>query len=241
MALTVDGVPVSGSIGNKTYARNRAGAYQRRRTKPVNPNSTPQQNARASFRSAINAWTQELTTVQRNAWNTYAITVPWLNKAGQAMQLTGQNMFVRWWNWYTYWHSDAPASVAAPAIFNIGGIVCDPSSSTLTYDISANSLAFEGQFPLLSNAWQVEGTEISARCSAPSNASRAFRPNRFTKGLVGTVGEVPTAAINFGSITPSPYVYQAGQKAWVRLTAVAPDHQQTVDTLVGPIALSVVA
>jgi hypothetical protein len=239
MALTIDGIPVSGSIGKTTYARNRAGAYQRRRTKPVNPNSTLQLETRAAFAAAINTWTDDLTPLQRSSWATYAAGVDWLNAAGQAMSLTGQNAFVRWYSWYLFWFAEEPADLNPPVSFDINAVVVG-TGVTVTYDTSANTIAIAANLPLFSNLWNVEEGRITARVSQPTNASRNFRPNRFSKASSFVVPEVPAAAVPF-VVEASPYVYLDGHVCWVEFRASTPDHALTEATLFGPIAVTVVA
>lgn len=84
----------SGSIGGQTFSHNRFGMYTRARTIPTNPNSTRQNIVRGAFASAVVAW-GELTDIQRLAWKTYADNVPVINSLGDAVNLTGQQMFIR--------------------------------------------------------------------------------------------------------------------------------------------------
>lgn len=241
MALSNDGIPVSGSTGAHTYSRNRAGAYTRRRTKPVNPNSPRQQFARAQFGSAINYWTDTLTPLQRAAWNTYAAGVPWLNKIGQPMFLTGQNAFVRFFTWYAFWMNAAPASLDPPSSFDLGIIAPDIATPCVaTYDTSANTIAVALNAPLFNNPWQVDGAKVSCSASQPSNASRAFRPNRFASVIIAEVPEAPTGTISFAA-TASPWVYQSGQIGWFKFAALDPDNALSVTQLVGPVLVTVQA
>ena len=241
MALANDGIPVSGSTGAHTYSRNRAGAYTRRRTKPVNPNSTLQQYVRSQFASAINAWTDVLTPLQREAWNTYAAGVPWLNKIGQSMRLTGQNAFVRFYTWNAIWLNAAPASLVAPETFDIGAIAPDiatPGSGT--YDLSAGTLTLTLNAPLFNNPWQVDGSLVSFSISQPANASTKFRPNRFAQLGVVAVPETPTGTITLGA-TASPWVFASGQIAWMKCAVLQANNALSVTQLIGPITPSVVA
>ncbi len=88
-------IDMRGSIGGTTYSRNRAGAIARARTKPINPSTEFQQIVRNILQSVVNAWSEVLTAAQRTAWNDYATAVPWLNALGEAMLLTGYNMYCR--------------------------------------------------------------------------------------------------------------------------------------------------
>lgn len=84
----------SGSMGGQTASHNRGGQYLRARTVPTNPGTEQQQAIRTIFGNLATAW-QTLTDAQRAAWKTYADNVPVLNKFGDPIYLTGQQMFVR--------------------------------------------------------------------------------------------------------------------------------------------------
>lgn len=85
----------SGSIGATTYAHNRFGQYARRRSTPVNPQSTPQVQARARMSLLSNLWNTALTADQRQAWDNYAANVPMQNRLGDQIYVTGFNMYCR--------------------------------------------------------------------------------------------------------------------------------------------------
>lgn len=84
----------SGSLGGLTASHNRGGQYLRARVIPTNPSSGPQVAIRAIFGSLATAW-QTLTDDQRAAWTTYAINVPVINRLGDPINLTGQQMYIR--------------------------------------------------------------------------------------------------------------------------------------------------
>lgn len=63
-----------GSIDGVTASKNASCAYFKRKTTPTNPNSQAQQNARASFRDASKIY-QNLKTAQKQAWDTFRLTV----------------------------------------------------------------------------------------------------------------------------------------------------------------------
>lgn len=88
-------IQMSGSIAGNTYARNRFGNYARARTKPTNPNSSPQQSVRSAVSDAVGRWANTLTAAQRTAWNLYADSVDMLNRLGETVQLSGFNHYVR--------------------------------------------------------------------------------------------------------------------------------------------------
>ena len=86
---------MSGSLGGITAARNKGGQYLRARVVPVDPGSPAQTTLRTIFASLNVAWQTVLTQVQRDAWITYAANVTVVNRIGETVNLTGQNMYVR--------------------------------------------------------------------------------------------------------------------------------------------------
>lgn len=232
MTITVDGIPVSGSVGATTYARNRYGAYKRRRVKGVNPNSAAQQLVRSSLRDAITCWTNTLTAGQRLAWKTYADNVPMLNKAGQTIRLSAQAMFVRFYTFYAYNFFGAPTNLDAPTIFDLGSL--NVSIGNFTHDISANTVAFTLSAPQVSNDWNVEDGAVFVRLTPPANPSTAFRPSRAGFAAYNIVGATPTDNISMTTGSPPPFAYGDGQIAWAWVRALGPDNRLTQPQLVGP-------
>lgn len=88
------GVPSSGSIAGTTYSHNRAGQYTRNRRKPVNTVGTGRRAfIRASFGASAKAYAA-LTAAQQAAWTSYALNYPIVDRLGQTIKLTGQQMFI---------------------------------------------------------------------------------------------------------------------------------------------------
>jgi hypothetical protein len=88
------GVPSSGSIAGTTSSHNRAGQYTRNRRMPVQPTGTGRRGAvKAAFGAASSAWSA-LTGAVQAAWASYAASHPYTDSLGQAITLTGHQMFV---------------------------------------------------------------------------------------------------------------------------------------------------
>lgn len=85
----------SGSVAGNTFSRNRGGQYIRNRSTPVNPQTARQTAVRGFFAQLANLWATVLTTAEREAWDTYAANVSVLNALGDAIFLTGFNMYIR--------------------------------------------------------------------------------------------------------------------------------------------------
>lgn len=236
MAITIDGIPVSGSIGLTTFGRNRSGAYKRRRTKPVNPNSSLQVFLRNAFRGGVTNWTDVLTPIERESWDTWASAVPWLNKAGESIRITGQNAYVRAYTMWMFATGLAPPNTA-PALFSTGAFSITLDS--VTYDTSANTVSAAITAVVAENAFQVEDGFLSARVSQPANPSVNFPPNRFAFFNTYNVPAVPVPAIVVAAAA-SPFVFQTGQRVWVRARASTPDALVSSEVLLGPVTVTVV-
>ena len=85
---------MSGSLGGITAARNKGGQYLRARATPVDPNTQPQQTARAAMTQLVTAWIEDLTEQQREAWRIYAENVTTTNRLGDTISLSGQNWYI---------------------------------------------------------------------------------------------------------------------------------------------------
>jgi hypothetical protein len=86
-------VPQSGSQAGTTSSRNRFGQYQRTRATPVNVNSAAQQAVRNTLVELSVGW-KALTSVQREAWESFALAHPRVDSLGQSITLTGHQMYV---------------------------------------------------------------------------------------------------------------------------------------------------
>lgn len=84
---------ISGKIDGTVYARNKAGAIARGWTKPNNPQTEAQQQARAIFGTAAGFW-NEITLNQQDEWNALAQTVTRKNRQGDTYIPTGRQIFL---------------------------------------------------------------------------------------------------------------------------------------------------
>jgi hypothetical protein len=117
----------SGSFGGLTASHNKGGQYLRRRSVPTNPNTIRQQTVRSVMGGLVQTWSDDLTAAQREAWRVYAQNTPVTDKLGQAMNLSGVNMFVRANSVRRIATAltigDFPAVDNAPVVFNTGEAV----------------------------------------------------------------------------------------------------------------------
>ncbi len=82
----------SGKSGGTVFSRNRGGSYIRAWKKPLNPNSTAQQNVRNRLVIIGAAW-RNLSDAVRKNWKSLADSLPMKNKMGESMTLSGQQLF----------------------------------------------------------------------------------------------------------------------------------------------------
>lgn len=88
------GNPQSGSLAGTTASHNRAGQYLRNRRTPVNPVGTGRRGViKAAFGGASSAWAA-LSLTNQAGWNSFAAAHPITDALGQAITLTGHQMFV---------------------------------------------------------------------------------------------------------------------------------------------------
>ena len=90
-----EGMQKSGSTGGTVHSHCRYGSYTKSKSRPVNPNTTRQSKTRAVIGKLAEEWKNLLTLSQRLSWDEYAANVPWKNKLGQTVHLTGFAHFTR--------------------------------------------------------------------------------------------------------------------------------------------------
>lgn len=84
-----------GKQGNVVFCYGHTGAYTRALITPPNPQTAQQQNWRSYIGNAWTQWGATLTDAQRLAWNKAAANFKPRNKTANAIQVTGQQMYVK--------------------------------------------------------------------------------------------------------------------------------------------------
>ena len=193
---------MSGSIAGNTFARNRYGNYVRSRTKPVNPNSTLQNLARARVGSLSQAWRTALDAAERIAWATYAAAVAMKNKLGETTYMTGFNHYIRSNTVRLQVGLAAlepgPTELALPEKDPILAVSASVATQILT-------MVYDVDQPWMSEA----GAFLAVYQGEPQNETRNFfaGPWRYAGHIDQNVAPTYT-------ITPS-YTLVLGQKVWV--------------------------
>lgn len=204
----------SGSVGGQTFARNRYGNYVRTKTKPVNPSSDRQQYVRNLVSSMVEHWGSILTQDQRDAWNTYANAIDWLNKLGETITLSGFNHFIR----SNVARVQAGGSVIAdgPTELTLPGTdsLFEASLSEASQEIS---VAFDNTL-----GWANEtGGFMSISMSAPAGGGRSFiQPQmRWADVIKGDNTTAPTSPATIAC----PFPVAEGQRVIVQARIIRLD------------------
>lgn len=208
-------VQMSGSIAGDTFARNRFGNYSRARTKPVNPNSDRQMNARAVIMMLAEQWREDpMTDAIRTAWGVYADSVNWNNKLGESVKLTGFNMFVR---------SNAALIMAGGALVTAAPVTLGLPPGDPTFACAGSvasqkiSVTFDTGFDWVGE----DDAYMSIEMGLPQSPTRNFfgGPYRFAGSIPGYLASPPTSP---QEIDPG-WVLVLGQKVWCRARIIRAD------------------
>lgn len=215
---------MSGSIGGLTASRSKSGAYFRARSVPVNPNSTAQQLARSAMTELVTAWIETLTQAQRDAWADYAANVTVTNRLGDAINVSGQNMYVR---------CNQPRILAgltrvddAPVVFD--GAMLDPVSMEVTgTDVE---ITFDDTPDWTSDP----DAGLIVQTSRPQNPTKNFfkGPFRFAELVVGDVTTPPTSP----AVVSSPFATPEDTKIFARVRLSLADGRISAPQIVSAIA-----
>lgn len=216
MALFTSSVfaEIRGSIGGTTYSRNKAGAYTRNRTKPINPSTAKQAAVRAQF-SVSAAGYSMLTAVQVATWQEFALTYPQKNSVGLEYIPTPKQCYVQLnQNLQSIGETpitDAPFGVPATPSVDLEGV-------TVTAEVDGgviSTLEVSGITSDLATA------VIVLQFSPPMNASRQSYRNRMRQIRFGVQGVLQAAGTLYNSYFSNPSA-TVGQIVRCRVAAVDP-------------------
>jgi hypothetical protein len=133
----------SGSVGGMTYSHNRSGMYMRARRVPTNPNTGFQQAVRSNLSNASQAF-RLLDAGEQASWATYAAGTPRVNRLGDTITLTAQQMYVAVNSLAALLGlapmTNAPAVPGLSTLGNDLALGVDASTGTLTIDGVTGSL-----------------------------------------------------------------------------------------------------
>ena len=204
---------MSGKSGGIVAARNRYGTYLRPWVKPVDPQSADQVVVRSHMSAAAAAWAA-LNAGQKSSWATYAAAIPWLNKLGDTVYLTGPAMFRSCYCAAVRCGATAPS--APPAILQL-----PQSDATLAAAMSAATQLITVTFDD-TLGWAGEtGSHMALYMGQPqSDTTNFFKgPYKYAGRLSGNTA-VP---ISSPLTVSAPFTVLAGQKCWVKARIILAD------------------
>lgn len=209
---------VSGKAGGVVGSHNRFGSYLRAYKVPVNPNSARQQVVRATLADIVDRWNSILTSTQRSQWNVYAAAVPWTNKVGDTIYLTGFNMYLRSMQALriqgNHWVDDGPATLTLPE-----------SDNTMTVAISEATQVITHTFDT-TNAWRSEnGAYLTIHQGEPQPSNVNFYGNyfRYAGSVAGNLAAPPASP----QTQNCSFVVQQNQRVWCMARIIRADGRVT--------------
>ena len=197
-----------GRIGGNIASRNGSGAYLKKFTNPINPQTVAQQIVRAIFGAISAAW-RSLTELQQNEWNFAATLRPQEDSLGNEFFLSGFGLFNKLQN--------ALEQLGKPGTLLPGPIdgVVNPDDLTLAIDAPLGTMVLD---------WTTNtpvGTSYGIYATAPLSPGRRTTKNDYRLITVfdGTdlISEVEVSAaydVVFGG-QPT-----AGQRVTMRVMAM---------------------
>lgn len=203
---------IRGSIGGTVFSRNGGGAYAKERIKGTDPRTSLQQVVRSIMSGMIGAWAA-LSAQVRTDWGVYASQVPFINRLGDSINLSGYNMYCRTKAICSLIGQAVPA--AAPTVMYLAEtdpavtIVPDASSSNVAVTFN-NALAWAGEV----------GGQLLCYQGKPQPATRNSYNGQYTyAGKVSGAVTPPTSP----ATVALPYTMAAGQKCFMQFRILRAD------------------
>ncbi len=127
---------IRGSVGGTTFQKNGFGYTVKNKPKMVLPLSQDQALSKLILRTITGYWRQ-LSSSNRNDWNTYASTYPQYSAHNPAVQISGYTLFCMWGFQYLLGTFVENTPVLSPSLFLpatpvVGFTLTKPTSSELT-------------------------------------------------------------------------------------------------------------
>lgn len=209
---------MSGRLQGIVASHNRGGQYFRGRTVPITPPTGPQTAMRVILTSCVSNWTNVLTGVQRDAWNTYAVANPVLDRFGNSINIGGLG-------WYNRCNTSR-LQAGLPAV-NSAPIINGPASLTLptVSDVAGDfSIAFDDADP-----WAVaDGGALLLYQSRPQSLTRISAAGislQLVGAILGDTGTPPTSPQVLTPVFP----LVTDQRVFLRLVALDSDGRRSAD------------
>lgn len=186
-----------GSIGSTTFQRGRFGNLARQRVKPVDPNTSRQQEVKTVMALVSAEWNALAASLVAQ-WNSYALNTPITGPKGNEIVLTGRQMYMRA-RMFQLRSTLGPSSFppSTPGTPGIPGL-------TFTYELN-------GEVKLTGVSTSVASGAIRLLVSRNLRATRNYWKGPFEQTFVYQIGDATPALI--ATITPTP---AAGEKVFVK-------------------------
>ena len=204
-----------GSIAGMTASRNKSGAIIRARTKPVNPRSDRQSEARVRIQMLAEYWhSAAMSNAERGSWEAYAAAVAWNNGLGETIRLSGFNHFVR-----------SNASLLAA-----GGAIVEPGPEEQALPEADETLAVAGdngtQFLTvafdIAKLWALEtGGYLLVEMSMPQLHTRNSAGSHWR--VAAAIAGIDTTGVTSPQNIVAPFTLTTNQKIWCRASIIRKD------------------
>lgn len=160
-----------GKLGGQVASKNRAGAYVRTKTSPVNPQSIAQSQVRSSF-AAVSALWRGLTDQNRASWNEAVNNWQRTDVFGDLKTPSGFNLFMRLCTPLQNAFNDVIISLYAPTPVEMPAL----SEVTATYATATSALSLA---TTVANTLDLEEYVYNVYATAPQSAGKSFVKNDF--------------------------------------------------------------
>lgn len=162
----------------------------------------------------VTYWTTSLSAAQRAAWGVYATNTPVIDKLGNPMFLTGQNMFVR--SNLGILKALGTLVEDAPTVYNLGSFTAPVIGATSAAG-GTMSLAFTD-----TDEWANEDdAAMAVYVSRPQNASVNYfkGPYQYAQSILGDATTAPTSP---ASVT-LPFAVAVDQRIFAKANVARAD------------------
>jgi hypothetical protein len=156
---------IRGSIGGTVFSANSNGVYTRNRSKPVNPNTQAQQDARNLLSGVASSW-KLLTDAQRQTWKDQVANYPYIDSLGQIKQYTAMQLYMA--------VNQRLTNAGLAMISTIGAPVSIPELQALTATGDVSDSKLEVTVTINGSTTTPANTRVNVYATAPLSAGKSF-------------------------------------------------------------------
>ena len=190
---------IVGSHAGNTFARNKGGAYMKKKTTGVNPRSSSQLAFRTHVGLLSKHYSYTLSDANRAAWRTFAATNPTVNRLGNTTFLSGQQAFTKFnASLVSFGLSPVNTPPVSTSVSTVTGITCtavhDPGGS-VTIEIVTTGLSGDERVLIWTSPPMNPGKAfISSQLRRINGYWTGDAPQTLTAAYRNTFGSLPTGA-----------------------------------------------